>query len=44
MTVASQVKQNLSSQEQSERLKKLRERIRKKGLQPWVKSPKKESR
>ena len=44
MTIASQAKKNLSRQEQSERIKKLIERRRKKGLQPWVKSAKKESR
>ena len=44
MTPASKVKKNPSRREQSERMKKLIERRRKKGLQPWVKVPKKENR
>ena len=44
MTVASQLKKNLSKRGESERIKKLLERRRKKGLQAWVKVPKKENR
>ena len=44
MTPASTVKKNPSKHEQSERIKKLLERRRKKGLQKWVKVPKKENR
>ena len=44
MTLASTVKKNPSQCEESERMKKLIERRRKKGLQPWVKVPKKENR
>ena len=39
MTPASTVKKNPSKHEQSERIKKLLERRRKKGLQKWVKVP-----
>ena len=44
MTLARTVKKNSSKHEQSERIKKLLERRRKKGLQKWVKVPKKENR
>ena len=44
MTPASTVKKNPSKREQSERIKKLLEHRRKKGLQKWVKVPKKENR
>ena len=43
MTLASKVKKKPSRREQSERMKKLLERRRKKGLQKWVKVPKKEN-
>ena len=44
MTLARTVKKNPSRREQSERIKKLLERRRKKGLQAWVKTPKKEEK
>lgn len=44
MAVVSQLKKNPSKREESERIKKLLERRRKKGLQSWVKIPKKENR
>lgn len=44
MTPAPKPKKNLSRREQSERIAQLRERYRNKGLQPWVKTAKKENR
>ena len=44
MTPASRPKKNSSKREESERIKNLLERRRKKGLQSWVKVPKKENR
>ena len=40
MTPATKPKANRTKHERSERLKELVERIRKKGLQPWVKKGK----
>ena len=40
MTLATKSRANLTKHEHSERLKELRERRRKKGLKPWVKTRK----